>query len=61
MPHMNGIEFLDKLRKWETDTMRKSLPALILSGHSNQDFILQPTESFKSYASDVIMKPVSRD
>lgn len=40
MPHMNGIEFLDHLRKWENESMRGSLPALILSGHSRQDFVL---------------------
>ena len=50
MPHMDGLEFLDILRK-----KNENVPAIITSAYSNKEYLLQ---SIKLQLSDYLMKPI---
>src|SRR5260370_10309926 len=52
MPGMNGLELLTKLQE-----LRPEIPALLITGHADQDLIIQ---AVRSGAYDFIQKPIDR-
>lgn len=53
MPHMDGLEFLDILRK-----KNENVPAIITSAYSNKEYLLQ---SIKLQLSDYLIKPLDHN
>lgn len=53
MPHMDGLEFLDILRK-----KNENVPAIITSAYSNKEYLLQ---SIKLQLSDYLIKPIDHN
>jgi CheY-like chemotaxis protein len=52
MPNISGFEFLDDIRKIPSYI---SVPIIIVSGHTEEEFLIQAR---KSSAADVLSKPV---
>jgi len=53
MPHMDGLEFLDILRK-----KNENVPAIITSAYSNKEYLLQ---SIKLQLIDYLIKPIDHN
>lgn len=53
MPEMNGLEFIDILRK-----ENEEIPVIVMSGFSNKEYLLF---SIKLHLSDYIIKPINHE
>ena len=53
MPEMNGLEFIDILRK-----ENEQIPVIVMSGFSNKEYLLF---SIKLHLSDYIIKPINHE
>ena len=58
MPEINGIEFLEQLREWEKSMYIGRIPAIVLSGHYEDEYL---EKCDKAGVNETILKPTNRE